>query len=225
MAANTVTIKSTEPDLKVSITALLDGAGAVVTGGYGGWDMITRPRRQSVTHWGGRNPFSMDLAIVLDGHQRFDTIETECNNLDRLALPFPNPGGTPPVVQLIGEAIPHQDILEWVIDGLEWGATIRDRNGHRTRQHVVIKLIRYVQIDKIQVTAAAKSRTKGGGGGVRTVPVKKGDTLQKISARYLGYGHRWREIRALNPGLDDPDNLKGRTTVKIPPKKPKAKTK
>ena len=223
MAANTVTIKSTEPDLKIQITAILDGAGAVITGGYGGWDMIQRPRRQSVTHWGGRNPFSMDLAIVLDGHQKFDTIETECNNLDRLALPFPNPGGSPAVVELIGEAIPHHDIKEWVIDGLEWGATIRDRNGHRTRQHVVVKLLRYVEIDKIQVTAAANARNNSGSTGVRTVPVQKGDTLQKISARYLGFGHRYKEIQRLNPGIDDPGNLKGRATVKIPPKKSAAK--
>ena len=215
MAANEVTFVSTKP--AVSVTAILDAAGATITGGYGAWDTIARPRRQAVTHWGGRSPFQMDVAIILDGHQTYETVETQCSRIERLALPHPNPGGAPPIVELIGEAIPHKDIKEWVVADLEWGAVIRDRNGHRTRQHVVLKMLRYVAVDKIQVSAAANSRNKGGTG-VRTVPVKKGDTLQKIASRYLGQGHRWKDIRALNPGIDDPNHLGNRTTVKIPPK-------
>lgn len=220
MAANKVIIKASAPD--VEVTALLDEAGAVVTGGYGDWEVIARPRRQGITHWAGRSPFTMDLALIFDGHSRFETVETQISRLERLALPHPNPGGAPPVVTLIGEAIPHHDITDWVIQNLTFGDLIRDRNGHRTRQHIVVSLLRYVQVDKIQVTAAADARNKAGGN-IRTVPVNKGDTLQKIAARYLGKGHLYREIWKLNTKIADPGNLKGLTTVKIPPKQPKTK--
>jgi hypothetical protein len=214
--AATVTLSSDDPDITVS--ALLDAAGVTVSGGYGGWEVITRPRRQGVTHWGGRDPFRMDMALILDEHASYGRVETDCSRLERLALPHPNPGGSPPVISISGAAVPHDDIKEWVVEGIEWGETIRDKQGYRTRQHVVIGLLRYVQVDKIQVTAAANARNQNGGGGVRTVDVRQGDTLVKIAARYLGYGHLWKKIAALNPPLRDPNALLKIERVKIPPK-------
>ena len=209
-----VTLASQSPN--ISMTVLLDSAGAVVSGGYGGWDIIARPRRQALTHWAGRNPFSMSVSIILDSHMEGGNIESQCSRLERFALPHPNPGGTPPVLRVSGRAIPHDD-LSWVVDTIEWGDTIRDSSGYRTRQFATVNLIRYVQADKIQVTAAANARGKVTAT-VRTVDVRQNDTLTKIAARELGDGKRWHEIQKLNPSIRDPNNLKGISKVKIPPK-------
>lgn len=216
MGAETITLRSRDPQIEIS--ALLDGAGAAITGGYGGWEIINRPRRQGVTHWGGRNPFQMNLALILDGHANFQRVETDCSRMERLALPHPNPGGTPPVVTFAEtKAIPHSD-LEWVVENIEWGEAIRDNQGNRTRQHVVLNLLRYVKVDIIQVSAAENARNKGGGKSVRTIDVRAGDTLQKIAARELKDNKRWKEIQKLNPNIKDPSNLKGIAKVKIPAK-------
>lgn len=224
MASNTeITFISKAPNL--AINALLDGEGAIVTGGYAEWEVISRPRRLGVTHWVGRSPFTMDLAIIFDGHKAFESVETRCTNLEHLALPD-DKTGIPPTVSIIKRGpsgdvphptVPHSDIKEWVVTGIDWGDNIRDINGHRTRQHAVVKLLRYVAVDKIQVTAAQNARAKAGTG-VRIVNVRKGDTLASIAARELGNSKRWNEIAKLNPPLRDPNALIKIKTVKVPPK-------
>ena len=48
-----------------------------------------------------------------------------------------------------------------------------------------------------------------------THTIRKGDTLWAISTRYLGSGRRWKEIVALNPGLD-PSKLPIGKEITIP---------
>lgn len=48
-----------------------------------------------------------------------------------------------------------------------------------------------------------------------THTVKKGDTFWALAVRYLGSGHRWTEIQALNGGVD-PKKLRVGTVLKIP---------
>lgn len=50
----------------------------------------------------------------------------------------------------------------------------------------------------------------------RVHTVVAGETLGKITTRYLGSSRRWHEIVALNPGLD-PKNLKVKQRLVIPP--------
>jgi hypothetical protein len=214
MGAETIRLNSDDP--KITVTALLDEEGSNITGGYGGWEIIARPRRQAVTHWGGRDPFQMDLAIILDGHSDYRRVETDCSRLERLALPHPNPGGEPPVIKLSGAAIPHND-LQWVITGFQWGAAMRDSGGYRTRQHVTIGLLRFVEVDTIQLSASANARGKGGTA-IRTIQARQGDTLAKIAARELGDSKRWKEIQKLNPNIRDPNRITPNTDIKIPPK-------
>jgi hypothetical protein len=212
MANDTIRIVSNVPSIIVEM--LLDSDGARITGGYGGWDTIARPRRQALTDWIGRGPFTMTVSAILDGHMDGTRVEGQCHSLERLALPHPNPGGQPPVVRLAGAAVPHND-LEYVIENIEWGDTMRDNSGNRTRQHVVVNFLRYVAVDKIQFTAAAKIRAKTPKVG-KTITTKKGDTLAKIAARELGDSTRVNEIRQLNPGIRDPNKVP--PTVKIPPR-------
>jgi len=45
----------------------------------------------------------------------------------------------------------------------------------------------------------------------------RGDTLWSIAVRELGNGQRWREISALNPGLN-PNKLRVGQTITLPPR-------
>ena len=45
--------------------------------------------------------------------------------------------------------------------------------------------------------------------------IKKGDTLARISSRYLGSAERWREIVAANPGID-PKRMEVGTKIRMP---------
>lgn len=51
----------------------------------------------------------------------------------------------------------------------------------------------------------------------RAYVVKKGDTYWRIAATQLGNGHRWKEIEALNPGVDM-NALNVGQTIRIPVK-------
>ena len=53
--------------------------------------------------------------------------------------------------------------------------------------------------------------------------VKPGDTLWKLSARYLGDGNRWREFLSANPSLGNRSTLKVGVTLRVPGDKAVAK--
>lgn len=50
----------------------------------------------------------------------------------------------------------------------------------------------------------------------RTYVVQSGDTLASISRRFYKTSARWKEIRAANPGVDDPEKLKVGESLAIP---------
>jgi hypothetical protein len=155
-----ITFKSDEPAM--SFTCLLDGEPATPTGGYGGWDIIDRPRRMGITQWGGRQPLQMDIPILIDGFKDRDDVELECSILEKMAWPkdVQDGGGTvaPPIISIECDAIPH-DKLDYVIADLQWGAVIRaNASGKRVRQHAIVQVIRYSAPDRIQLSASAAAR-------------------------------------------------------------------
>ena len=52
---------------------------------------------------------------------------------------------------------------------------------------------------------------------LRTYTVREKDTLWSIAKRHLGDGQRWRDILAVNPGLE-PRKLMSGQTIKLPQK-------
>lgn len=157
MARGEVTFRTTAP--RLTVTCWLGADPPKPTGGYGGWDIVERPRRVGLTQWNGREPIQMDVPIVIDGFKHNDSVEYEITKLERMALPFIK---EPPEVKLIGSAVPHSD-LDWVIQDIEWGTdVIRIGNGDRVRQDAVVKLISKVDVDKVKLRAAVKTRNKKG---------------------------------------------------------------
>jgi hypothetical protein len=153
-----VTLSSDKP--AISVTGWLGPNGAVPTGGYGGWEIVSRPRRQGLTIWNGRDPFKMSLQLVLDGFIAQDPIEIECSSVERLALPATDLN-QPPVVTISGAAVPHSD-LPWVIDNITWEEAERDSYGRRLRQVLTIDFIRYVKDERLkEQKASARARAKG----------------------------------------------------------------
>jgi hypothetical protein len=157
MARGEVTVRTARGP-RLSVTALMGENGPTMIGGYGGWEVVDRPRRIGLTQWRGRSPYSMTLDLVLDGFKQGDEVEIDISRLERMALPDVK---EPPVVEVKGSAVPHDD-LEWIIETLEFGTALRKNNGRRVRQEVTITFLRYVRIDRIQLSAAKKTRDKAG---------------------------------------------------------------
>lgn len=157
MAKGEITIRCVGPP-KLSITVLMDETGPVVKGGYGGWEIVDRPRRVSLTQWNGRQPYQMDVGIMFDGYRQDNEVEIEISRLERMALPY---GKEPPVVEIKGSAVPHDD-LKWVITNVTFGDALRRSNGRRVRQQVTISFTQYVASDRLQLKAAKNARQKAG---------------------------------------------------------------
>jgi hypothetical protein len=211
-----VTLKSTAPNIQLRV--LLGADGGKITDGYGLWTTVPRPRRLNITQYDGRNPFGMDLHIVIDKFRTNESIEVECSALERLALP-PRTNAEPPILRVLG-AVPHSD-LSWVVTEIDWRSVIRRADGKRTRQEAMVKLLRYVKPDRVNTdTAAQKAREKGSGGQapkLKTWKVQRGDTLSKIAASPKVYGDasKWRKIADANK-IRDPKALKIGQTLVIP---------
>jgi hypothetical protein len=159
MAEGRITFKSKDPNM--SFTCWLGNEGVKPTGGYGGWNIVQRPRRLSLVQWDGRDPIQMDIAILIDGYavtQAGDSVELECGILEKMA--FSDDFDDPPVVNISGSTVLHSG-LDYRITNIQWGDKIcRRTDGDRVRQEATVSVVRDVRFDKIQLSAAKRLRLK-----------------------------------------------------------------
>lgn len=219
-----VQISCTRPAIKV-ITRL-DAETPQITGGYGGWSIIDRPRRVGATVWEGREPRQMDLKILLDGFKTSDGVAGAMLNLEKLALPATDT--EPPRISIDGPGIPHTDLV-WVIQNIEWGDAVFDnqQRGLRTRQQAVLSLLAYAAADRLATGGAAAAArrlaaqsTSAGNSGTWVYTVKQSDLkdgLAGIAARQYGSSKFWQDIAKLN-GIRDPKAIKLDQKLRMPPK-------
>lgn len=199
-----------------SVRVLRGQTPASVTGGYGGWTQVPRPRRKALTQWDGGTPYKVTFSVLFDGI--FDgsgSVEDDIAKLERLAR-SPAPGVAPPVVT-VDAGIPHAD-THWVIDDLQWDPN-PDYNakGDRIRHECTIVLLEHVAGStdgKAQGRARAATRPTSTQLAA-TYTVRAGDTLQSIAASQLGDSSRWTEIAALN-AIRDPRNLTVGQQLRLP---------
>jgi len=197
---------------------LLGDGEPKISEGYGGWDVIDRPKRVGATQWNGKPPFQMEVPLMFDGWADNNSIESVFRRFEEMALPVAE-RKPPPVLKVTGP-IPWGGGNEWVITHIEPTGSLRRRSdGHRVRQSCTVTLRRYVEIERIGQKAASRARgknkTKGKTGKGRVYIVKKGDTLSSIAAKQLGDASRWREIARLN-NIRDPRDIRPGQRLRLP---------
>jgi nucleoid-associated protein YgaU len=199
--ANTTTFVTFNPDKGPSVTVGVDAQTPVLTGGFGGWETVDRPRRTSMVRYKGRTPFTQDISIMFDGWIDGISQESDIRNLERMAVQ-PKPLEEPAKIRLAGMAL-RKD-LTWVIDSLDYDTdkTIWDDVGKgpvRLRQAMVVHLTQFID-DAILVTAATPAI-------INAKPTKRrvvhGITLRALAQEEYGDPDGWQEIWMANVWLDN----------------------
>jgi hypothetical protein len=210
-------IEITSDSPALTLRAWLGETGGTLKGGFGGWKVTDRPHRVGITEWMGRDPYGMDLSIIVDSYLVQQSVEDDIRILERMGLPgMPLPGYTPPLLTLKG-AVPRPD-LQWVLNDITYGALIRHRDGYRMRQEFTLDLLRYVMPDTAEISAAEIARAavkKSTKGNTKTYTAKEGDTLFGIAAQFLGSGKLWKKIGDAND-IRDPYAVKKGDDIIIP---------
>jgi LysM repeat protein len=228
-----VLIKATSGNFQV--TAILGQTPAQVTDGFGGWDVVDRPRRVSMTQWNGRKPFQITLPLIFDGWINdaggYESQESSIQQLIWMSLPRQKKttkGRTqtsyddPTTVNIYG-AIPFSGITNnnWVISNLDFGdnaiwmmlategASVRPV---RVRQDVTVTLLQYVDPDRVVVQGANQGLSPRP---IGPYIVKSGDTLRKLAVLWYGDVEMAQTIADFN-GLRDTKIKKGQTLKRIP---------
>lgn len=193
------------------VKALRDEAPPSLSAGGARWSIIDAPRRVSFVQWQGRDPFQLDVPILLDGWMDRDGIEKECRNLTAMQL-CPE-FGEPPTIRISG-ALPISD-RRWVIQGITWGTNVYwSKTDHgdpfRMRQDAVVHFLEYRPERSVHVLATHTLPSS------YQVLAGKTTTLKKVAKDVWGSSRRWREIKNVNPSVRDPNHVKGPKKLRIP---------
>jgi len=193
-----------------SVVKVLRGdTAAKIVGGEGGWTMVDRPRRTSLTQWTGRQPYQMDVPVLFDGWRAQESVEQDIRRLQTMSIGSDfNP---PPTIKIDG-ALPVGGAT-WVITGIDWGDEVfwaQTPRGQyfRLRQDALVHLTEYVAEQRLKITITNSLPN--------TYITSKGDTLQNIAKAMYGNGSRWKEIQKANPKIRDPNKIPAKTTLRIP---------
>ena len=69
---------------------MLGDGKVTITGGYGGWEQIDRPRKKSITSWQGTPPFGMTVPVRFEGFAA--AVQVEESGRDARAARTPGGG-------------------------------------------------------------------------------------------------------------------------------------
>lgn len=200
-------------DGRYQLTADMGPTPAKITDGYGGWQVITRPRKVGFTQYQGRNPFSMQIHIMFDGYAAGVDQEPALRMLTWMSIPADGQSD-PPRVRLYGPALPYPSTGDWVINQVEYGdSVIWDKFGKkRFRQDVTLTLMKYVRPDSLDNKIATVGLTVSKS---HVENVKPGDTLRRLAAYWYGDAKQYRVIADAN-GLIDPVAVIKLKKIRIP---------
>lgn len=113
-----------------------------VGGGVGGWNAEQAGRRKRpVLRYAGRPGWTLSLPLIIDNLEADRSIELRCRQLLAWGRPAPR-SALPPRLRVEGP-IRAPQVVDWVIDSIDWGEQIRNDRGHRVQQELTLKLIEY----------------------------------------------------------------------------------
>lgn len=187
-------------DNRFQIIARLGDGYIKRSDGVGGWDLISRPRKVSFTHWIGRSPFSLSVPLMFDGFADGKSQEAVLRTLTWMGLP-PSDGGEPRKVRIYGSAIPYPSVGEWVINGIDEGDKViwNDAGDARLRQDITLTLVKHVNPDSLELLSTSPGLAPTNRG---TYTVKEGDTVRSIAAYVYGDSSKAKYILLAN-GIRD----------------------
>lgn len=207
-----------ERDGDRSVNAWRTDDAPLPTGGYGGWQTHTRPKKRSLVVWEGREPFQIPVPLLL--YRNGQPINSLIRDLD--AMGSGTDDTPPPVVRIKGALmIPANAGADWVIQDIAWSEEIRHlligRDYHVAQivTRILATVTLYEHVTDRHLAASTLTDRRGRGTVIKHYKVKKGDTLVSIAAHKLGDPKRWVDIAALN-GLRSSGKLKPNQTLRLP---------
>ncbi len=192
-----------------------------MTGGVGGWNVVARAHRPSLTEWIGGDPRRATIDVLHDRFTSYGEVESAVSIFFSRYAPF---NAEPPRVYITG-APPILPNVQWIAEKCEVSDfERRPGDGKLTRAVLSLSLLEYipgsVTITKSQSAAqrnTAKQTTTAtpASTSYTNYTVRSGDTLSGIAAKLLGNARRWPEIQKLN-NIRDPNHLSIGQIVRVP---------
>lgn len=187
----------------IVVRVLLDAASPNLSGGFGGWEVVDRPKRESMTRFKGSQPFQQDIAILFDGLEDGEDQESYINDLMRMSDPV-GKLKQPPKVSITG--IADRTDLSWVIQDIKFSTdnVIRDMvDGSivRLRQAATVTLLEFVD-DQVIITRsspAVVARTSVTA--PKVVKSPQNATLRSLAIKFYHDPSQWQVIWLANPFL------------------------
>lgn len=200
-----VRVKSPSPTLNVM--GPLGPEAPNITGGFGGYEIVPRPRQVGMTVWNGTEPYQLSFSMFLEGFKEGRSIEGDIAAVMRCAH---GTNGEPGTVQVFG--IPYLPADYWVIEGLEFDqdTTIRNTGMSRIRQKLTWTLREEIDPQYLPLRAEALMGKKPA---FTIIKAKVNDTPTTIAKRFKASS--WFVIRRLNPGVITKANQKLKAGQKI----------
>lgn len=189
---------------------VLRGEGSPkMTGGSGGWSVIDRPRRISLTQWTGREPYRMDIPVLFDGWRDQVSVEESIARLNQMSMGH---NYSPPPTVTVEGGVPIKGAT-WVIESIDWGDEVfwsqSDQGRYfRLRQDAVVHMLQYQAEARLKITMPKSLPNEF------TVP-RDGFTMREVAKAMYGNGEKWQKIQKANPNRD-PNKLKKDTVLRVP---------
>lgn len=153
------------------------GDGEPVASSDGGWEFIQRPKATGFTSWGGVDPYTMTLPLMLNGFRDDTTMEHEFDALRKIQRTLVGPEKQPSPVSVSGP-VPLTNFT-WVIQSITPKEQLRrSSDGHRVRIQFEVTLLQFVEVDVI--LSLKPSPAKAAAARAKLPPVGKDAT--KLSA-------------------------------------------
>ncbi|MDP9443715.1 MAG: hypothetical protein M3P83_04935, partial [Actinomycetota bacterium] len=116
----------------------------VTEGGLvGGWEEVPHPKRPASTEYRGQPLRTLSIDVLFDGWRAQRPVEAQLRVL-RIWGSIPRGRREPPVLRF---EYANYGMFRWVVNGLEWGDSLRRFDQQRVRQAVTVQLLEYRDVE------------------------------------------------------------------------------